>query len=79
MVNVIIKTSTTRQSKVFEPTTTPSEVFQSCGLNSDGVSVRLDGSPLSNADLSKSLEELGVEDGSTATLTSIVKADGANK
>jgi hypothetical protein len=39
--------------------------------------VNLDGTPLSGADFNKTFEELGIEDGSTASLNAIVKADGA--
>ena len=58
-------------------TATPKSVFSELGVDTSTSMVNLDGTPLSGADFNKTFEELGVEDGSTASLNAIVKADGA--
>lgn len=79
MVNITVKTSSINKRDSFEPSVTPNEVFESFGIGLGGTVVRLDGAIIGARDLDKSLAELGVADGASATLSAIVKADGANR
>lgn len=77
MISVNVRTNTARKTVSADITSTPKSVFSELGVDTSTSMVNLDGVPLSGADFNKTFEELGVEDGSTASLNAIVKADGA--
>lgn len=77
MISVNVRTTTTRKTISADITSTPREVFTELGVDTSTSMVNLNGAPLSGTDFNKSFEELGVEDGSVASLNAIVKADGA--
>ena len=77
MISVNVRTNTARKTVSADITATPKSVFTELGVDTSTSMVNLDGTPLSDADFNKTFDELGVEDGSTASLNAIVKADGA--
>lgn len=78
MVTINVRTNSIRRSVTTDVTATPKSVFTELGVDTSTSMVNLDGTPLTATDFNKSFEELGVEDGATAGLNAIVKADGAN-
>lgn len=78
MIKVVIKTNTMRRDVTAEPNATPRAIFDDFGVDTSGSVVNLNGTILSATDLNSTFEALGVSDGSTVNLNSIVKADGAN-
>lgn len=79
MININIRTNTTRMTVATDITSTPREIFNDNDIDTSTSMVNLDGAPLTAADFGKTFEELNVEDGSTVNLNAIVKADGATK
>ena len=77
MISVNVSTNTTRKTVSADISSTPKSIFTELGVDTSTSMVNLDGTPLSGADFNKSFEELGVADGSAASLNAIVKADGA--
>jgi hypothetical protein len=77
MISVNVRTSTTRRAVSTDITATPKSVFAELDIDTSTSSVVLDGARLTASDYVKSFEELGVTDGSTVTMSAIVKADGA--
>ena len=79
MVRVTLKNNQGSKTVNAEVTDTPQEIFENAGNELNSSKVMLDGVFLNSSELSQSLEELGVADGSKTYLSAIVKADGANK
>lgn len=79
MIRVIVKTNTTRREVTASVNNTPKSVFDDMGVSTAGAVANLNGTTLNATDLNSTFEALGVQDGSTVNLNSIVKADGANK
>lgn len=77
MIQLNVRTNTTRRTITTDVTSTPHSVFGEMGIDTSTSMVNLDGAILSAADFKKSFEALGIADGSTANLNAIVKADGA--
>ena len=77
MIQVRVKTNTIKTVNA-EVTDTPKKIFDSMNLDISGKSINIDGNPLTTTELNSTFEELGVQDGSTARLNCVVKADGAN-
>lgn len=77
MIKVIVKNNTTRTEIVTEVTKTPANVLEEANVGVSGAMINLNGAHLSVTDLNASFESLGVADGATVNLNSIVKADGA--
>lgn len=77
MISVNVRTNTTRQTISTDITSTPKGLFDELGIDVSTSMVNLNGVPVTAADFNKSFSALGVEDGSTASLNAIVKADGA--
>lgn len=77
MIKVLVKTNTTRQEIITETTDTPAIVFEKANAGVSGAMVNLNGTVLTATDLNSTFEALGVADGATVNLNSIVKADGA--
>lgn len=77
MIKVIVKTNAIRKEVVAEVTDTPIHAFEEADAGYAGSMINLNGTPLTATDLHSSFESLGVTDGSTVNLNSIVKADGA--
>lgn len=77
MIKVLVKTNTTRQEVITEVTKTPAQVFEEANAGVSGAMVNLNGTVLTATDLNSTFEHLGVADGATVNLNSIVKADGA--
>ncbi len=78
MIKVLVKTNTIRTEVVTEVTDTPASVFSKAQAGTSGSIINLNGMQLSVTDLNSTFAALGVDDGSTVNLNSIVKADGAN-
>lgn len=66
------------KTAIAEITSTPSEVLAEKGVDTAGTTVNLSGRILSSAELNATFEQLGVADGATVSLNSIIKADGAS-
>lgn len=79
MVQVQIKTNTTRKTKNVDVNTTPAAIFAESEISTAGAAINLNGTILSATDLQSSLAALGVSDGTSIYLNCVVKADGANK
>lgn len=79
MIKLYVKTNTARREVTADVTATPASVFNDMGVSTAGASINLNGTILSATDLNSSFSALGVADGATANLNSIVKADGAKK
>lgn len=77
MIKVLVKTNTTRQEVIAEVTETPAQAFEQADAGVAGAMVNLNGTVLTATDLNSTFEALGVADGATVNLNSIVKADGA--
>lgn len=77
MIKVLVKTNTTRQEVITEVTKTPAQAFEEANAGVSGAMVNLNGTVLTATDLNSTFEALGVADGATVNLNSIVKADGA--
>ena len=77
MINVAVKTNTVRRTVSADITDTPRKVFDDLGVDISTSMVNLNGAMADASNVNKSFEALGVEDGSTAYLNAIVKADGA--
>lgn len=77
MIKVLVKTNTAREEVITEVTSTPAKVFEEANAGVSGAMVNLNGTVLTATDLNSTFEQLGVADGATVNLNSIVKADGA--
>ena len=77
MIKVLVKTNTMRQEVITEVTKTPAQVFEQADAGVAGAMVNLNGTVLTATDLHSTFEALGVADGATVNLNSIVMADGA--
>lgn len=77
MVKVIVKTNAVRKEVVVATTDTPVKAFEAANAGYQGSMINLNGTPLTATDLNSTFERLGVADGATVNLNSIVKADGA--
>lgn len=77
MIQVRVKTSTTRKTVNTELNSTPSEIFRDLGVSTSGAHMNLNGTILTATDINSTFEQLGVADGAIVDLNSIVKADGA--
>ena len=77
MINVAVKTNTVRRTVSADITATPRSVFEDLGVDISTSMINLNGVMVDASNVNKSFEGLGVEDGTTAYLNAIVKADGA--
>ena len=77
MVKVFVKNNTTREEVIKELSATPLSVFSDQGIDISGSQVNLNGTVLTSDKFNQTFEQLGVTDGATVYLTSVVKADGA--
>lgn len=77
MIKVHVKAAT-RQEVTAEITSTPATVFNDLGISLAGASTNLNGTFLDARTINATFAELGVEDGATVYLNSVVKADGAS-
>ena len=77
MIQVLVKTNTGRKTKSVDITSTPAEVFSELEISTASSMINLNGTILSATDLNATFEDLGIKDGDTCNLNSIVKADGA--
>jgi len=77
MIQINVSTNTTRRTVNAEITATPKQVFDDLGINTSSSMVNLNGNFLYAAEFNKPMSELGVEDGTTANINVVVKADGA--
>lgn len=78
MIQVTIKTNTTRKVCNVDASSTPASVFEANQITPQGAMINLNGIILSATDLQATFSALGIADGATCTLSSIVKLDGAN-
>ena len=78
MIQVKIKTNTIRDRVVTaELNDSVISVFESQGIDVSGSMTNLNGMTLTATDLNSTFQTLGVNDGETVRLNSVVKADGA--
>jgi len=78
MIQVKIKTNTIRDRVVTaELSDSVISVFESQGIDVSGSMTNLNGMTLTATDLNSTFQTLGVNDGETVRLNSVVKADGA--
>ena len=78
MIRVQVKTNTARPVFTKEITDTPASVISEMGLDISGAQINLNGTILTATDLQSTFEALGVVDGTTVNLNSIVKGDGGD-
>lgn len=78
MIQVIVRTNTTKKTVTVEANTTPSTIFSDLKINPADAVINLNGTRLSAVDLQATMTDLGIKDGDTCSLNSIVKLDGAN-
>lgn len=77
MITINVSTTTVRRTVIKEITDTPASVFEELGVDTDNSMVTLDGGIVRGGDINKTFGELGLTDGGSTYLRSIVKADGA--
>lgn len=77
MVNVTVSSNTARKNAIVAVSATVRDVFEQAGINPNGTAVHLDGQIISQYDFDNSLEDLGIEDESTASIICVVKAQSA--
>lgn len=77
MVNVTVSSNTARKNAIVAVSATVRDVFEQAGINPNGTAVHLDGQIISQYDFDSSLEDLGIEDESTASIICVVKAQSA--
>jgi sulfur carrier protein ThiS len=77
MINLTIGTNTERKSVIVEPEQTLSDVLAENSVNVNGCALHLNGSLIAGVDTDSTFEELGVADGTKATLIAVIKADSA--
>lgn len=77
MIKVFVKSNTTRKEIIADITSTPAQAFEQANVGFAGAMNNLNGTILTATDLNSSFEALGVAEGDTINLNSIVKADGA--
>lgn len=79
MISINVRTNTARRTVSEDITSTPKKVFEELGIDTKGGMVNLDGTILSATDLNSTFEQLGVSDGRSVNLNSVVKGDGASR
>ncbi len=79
MIKVFVKTNTTRKEVLVDVSSSPASVFNDLGVSTASSAINLNGKILTGTELDSSFEALGVADGGSVNLNSIVKADGASK
>ncbi len=77
MISINVRTNTTRRTVSEDITATPKQVFDELGIDYRTSRVNVNGRVLIDDELEYSFETLGIEDGTTADLGAVVKADGA--
>lgn len=77
MVKVTVGTTTERTDVVKDVDTTVESILREQGIPLGGHIVNLNMRVLGQGDINKTLDELGVQDETTATLICCVKADSA--
>ncbi len=77
MINVTVKSNTVRSTINTSVDSTPAEVMEKAGVGTEGMN-NLNGTILTATDLHSTFAQLGIADGSSCNLNSVVKADGAN-
>jgi hypothetical protein len=76
-ITVNLNTNTIRPTVIKELDDTPFSVLEEFGISTKSNSINLDGVFLKTEDeLKQTFAQLGVKDGGTVNLNSIVKADG---
>lgn len=78
MISINVRSNTGHHTVNVDITDTPKQVFDRLGIDTSTSMVSLNGTHFSRPDFDKSFDALKIEDGSTAYLNAIVKADGAN-
>ena len=79
MIQVVLNTNFGERTVTTSVDSTPAQVLESQGINTTGAVINIDGKYLKATDLGKSFGALGVQEGKKIYLTSVVKANGANK
>ena len=77
MINLRIGTNTQRKTIIVEGDRPLNEILEEEEINVQGAALHLDGSLIPGCDTDNSLFELGIADGSNASLIAVVKADSA--
>jgi len=79
MIKVLVKNNTIREEVITDLQATPLSIFNQKGIDISGSQVNLNGVILTSERFNSTFESLGVADGASVSLNSVVKADGANK
>lgn len=77
MISLTIGTNTTRETKVVDANTPLKAIFAANNVNINGTALHLNGTLIPGADTERTLSELGVEDGGSAMIIAVQKADSA--
>lgn len=81
MIKITLKTNTVRKEVTAEMTQTPAGVFANENINTAGSQINLNGTILTAAEMNTTFEalsaDIGFADGTSISLSSIIKADGA--
>lgn len=77
MIKLKIATNSTRKEVIVPAETTVEEVLTENNISTNGAALHLDGAVVRPDEFDMSLEDLGVEDETEATLVLIIKADSA--
>ena len=77
MIQVIVNSTTKRQSVIREVTSTPYDVFNELDIDTCSAMITMNGRIISMEDMRKTFGEMDVEDESAVKLNAIIKADGA--
>ena len=77
MINLTIGTNTQRTTVIVEQDETLQSILSDNNINVTGTALHLNGTLIAGVDTDKSLVELGIADGTSAVLISVIKADSA--
>lgn len=77
MINLTIGTNTKRTNVIVEAGQTLAEILAENEVSTQGVGLHLNNSLLCGSDLNRSLADLGVQDGTRASLIAVVKSENA--
>lgn len=77
MIQLTIGTNTERKNVIVEPGDTLADVLEANEVDYSHAALHLNGSLIAGCDTDQTFEELGVQDGKSAMLIAVVKADSA--
>jgi sulfur carrier protein ThiS len=77
MIKLSLGTNTTRTNVMVEAGDTLKEALAKNNVSTNGCAIHLNGTLIAGADLDQTFDEMGVADGTSASLIAVVKADSA--